>query len=134
MLNQVEYAITLARLRDLPQLSAIELAAARLLAGHAPASVLAETTCLDDFLEAQSRGHLWVALMKDLPVGFAQVEVLEPRVAHLKELDVDPEHGRRGIGTRLVMTVCDWATSAGYDFVTLTTFRHVRWNMPFYAN
>jgi len=31
------------------------------------------------------------------------------------------------------MTVCDWAASVGHRFVTLTTFRDVPWNMPFYA-
>ena len=53
-------------------------------------------------------------------------------VVHLQEIDVHPEHGRRGIGTHLVKTVCDWATVNGYRNVTLTTFRDVPWNMPFY--
>jgi hypothetical protein len=49
------------------------------------------------------------ALIKAVPVEFAHVEVLEPLVAHLKEIDVHPDHGQRGIGTGLVMVVCDWA-------------------------
>jgi predicted N-acetyltransferase YhbS len=69
----------------------------------------------------------------DAPVGFAHVEVIEPNAVHLEELDVHPEHGRRGLGTRLVMAVCDWAASTGFASVTLTTFRDVPWNMPFYA-
>ena len=128
-----ESTITRARWSDLAALAAIELAAAKLLAGHAPESVLAEATSLDEFQDAQRRGLLWVALLNELPVGFAHIEVLEPGTAHLKEIDVHPEHGRRGIGARLVTAVCDWATSAGYEAVTLTTFRDVRWNMPFYA-
>ena len=127
------YRITHARQKDLPRLAAIELAAARLLAGHAPDSVLSETTSLEELTRAQIHGHLWVALIKDEPVGFAHVEILDPFVAHLKEVDVYSEHGRRGIGTRLVMTICEWAHSAGYAFLTLTTFRDVPWNMPFYA-
>ena len=128
-----EYRIALARASDLPQLAAIELSAATLLAGHAPESVLTETTSHDVFTAAQRAGHLWVALSGDAPVGFAHVVVLEPAVAHLEEIDVLPEHGRRGLGSRLVMAVCDWAESAGYRSVTLTTFRDVPWNMPFYA-
>jgi len=31
------------------------------------------------------------------------------------------------------MAVCDWAASTGRAFVSLTTFRDVPWNMPFYA-
>jgi predicted N-acetyltransferase YhbS len=66
-------------------------------------------------------------------VGFAHVEILEPTVAHLEEIDVRPEHGRRGLGRRLVRAVCTWAESNGYQAVTLTTFRDVAFNMPFYA-
>jgi GNAT superfamily N-acetyltransferase len=128
-----EYTIANARQKDLPLLPAIELAAARLLAGHAPESVLSETTPNDILQTAQACGHLWVALAADVPVGFAHVDVLEPAVAHLEEIDVHPEHGRRGVGRRLVMAVCTWAETHGYRGVTLTTFRDVRFNMPFYA-
>jgi GNAT superfamily N-acetyltransferase len=127
------YIISQARQGDVPQLATIELAAADLLAGHAPDSVLRETTSLSELRYAQSQGRLWVALVKDVPVGFAHVEVIEPLGAHLKEIDVHPDHGRRGIGTSLVTAVCNWAALAGYACVTLTTFRDVSWNMPFYA-
>lgn len=127
------YTITNARPKDLSLLPAIELAAARLLAGHAPESVLTETTEHEVLEAAQRHGHLWVALADDVPVGFAHVEVLEPTVAHLEEIDVHPEHGRRGLGRRLVMAVSAWAASAGYREVTLTTFRDVPFNMSFYV-
>ena len=127
------YRITAARANDLPLLPAVELAAARLLAGHAPESVVTETTSDGELKEALLLGHLWVALADDVPVGFAHVKVLEPTVAHLEEIDVHPEHGRRGLGTKLVMAVCAWAARDGYRSVTLTTFRDLPWNMPFYA-
>ena len=127
------YKIAAARPRDLPLLPAIEVAAATLLAGHAPASVLTETTSQADLEDAQQRGHLWVALAEDVPVGFAHIEVLEPAVVHLEEIDVHPDHGRRGVGTELVFSVCRWAAANGYSCVTLTTFRDVPWNMPFYT-
>lgn len=127
------YRILPARPTDLGLLTAIELAAARLLAGHAPESVLTETTVEQDLARAQAAGRVWVALAEDQPVGFAHVELLEPAVAHLQEIDVHPDHGRRGLGTRLVTTVCEWARCLGYRSVTLTSFRDVPWNMPFYA-
>ena len=129
-----EYTITAARLCDLPFLPAIELAAAQILVGHAPESVLCETTSLQDLERAHHNGHLWVALRGDEPVGFAHVELLESATAHLKELDVHPKHGRRGIGRRLVLTVYEWARSSGFTSLTLTTFRDVPWNMPFYKS
>lgn len=127
------YRIAAAQPSDLPLLPVIELAAATLLAGHAPASVLAETTSQADLENARQRGHLWVALADGVPVGFAHIEVRAPDIAHLEEVDVHPEHGRRGLGRRLVLAVCQWAANNGYSWVTLTTFREVPWNMPFYA-
>ena len=127
------YKIAAARPSDLPLLPAIEVAAATLLAGHAPASVLTATTSQADFEGALRCGHLWVALADDVPVEFAHIEVLEPTIAHLEEIDVHPDHGRRGVGTELVFSVCRWAAANGYSCVTLTTFRDVPWNMPFYA-
>jgi GNAT superfamily N-acetyltransferase len=127
------YRIVGARPRDLHRLGAIELAAAMLLRGHAPDTVLNEVTGEQELKEAQRQGRLWVALAGDTPVGFAHVEVLEPNAAHLLEIDVHPDHGRRGLGRRLVAEVCRWAEVGGYPAVTLTTFRDVPWNMPFYA-
>ena len=127
------YTITPARPKDLAVLPTIELAAARLLVGHAPESVLNETTSDEVLTTARRHGHLWVALADDVPVGFAHIEVIEPTVAHLEEIDVHPQHGRRGLGTKLVRAICAWAIAEGYHAVTLTTFRDVPWNMPFYA-
>ena len=82
--------------------------------------------------EAQCDSRLWVALTGDrMPVGFAMVDTIDG-VAHLDELDVLPEFGRRGIGTRLVNTIIDWARENRSPRVTLTTFRHLPWNAPFY--
>jgi predicted N-acetyltransferase YhbS len=47
-------------------------------------------------------------------------------------MDVWPAHGRRGLGSRLLLHVCDWARAEGYAAVTLSTFRDVPWNGPFY--
>jgi GNAT superfamily N-acetyltransferase len=128
-----DYLITRARRRDLSLINDIESAAATLLRGLAPDAVLDEITSQQDLREAQQDGRLWVALSGDHPVGFAHVELIEWRVAHLKELDVHPDHGRRGVGTRLVAEVCRWAQRHEYLAVTLTTFRKVPWNMPFYS-
>ncbi len=83
--------------------------------------------------EAQRDGRLWVALnAKREPVGFAHACVIDDQ-AHVDEMDVHPDFARRGIGTALVNTVVAWATSQGFDALTLITFRHLPWNAPFYA-
>ena len=128
------YGVRRASVADLPLLPAIELAAAQLLRGFAPESVLAESTSIADFESARVNDLLWVASAGDEPVGFARVKRLEPGAAHLDELDVHPDHGRRGLGRRLVTAVCDWAAIDGLEAVTLSTFREPRWNQPFYAS
>lgn len=127
------YAIAPARAEDLPALPAIERAAARLLQGHAPESVLEETTDDRTLADAARHGRLWVARIGGAAVGFALVEMLADDLPHLDEVDVDPAHGRRGVGTALVRSVCEWVAASGYSSVTLTTFRAVAWNLPFYA-
>jgi N-acetylglutamate synthase-like GNAT family acetyltransferase len=52
--------------------------------------------------------------------------------AHLDEMDVMPDFGRQGVGTRLVRTIIDWARSDNHLELTLITFRHLPWNAPFY--
>jgi GNAT superfamily N-acetyltransferase len=127
------YSIVRARSAHLASLAAIELAAAQLLRGHAPESVLNDATDYGTFEEAARHGRLWVALVDERPVGFALVEMLADDLPHLDEVDVEPSHGRRGIGSALVRTACEWATSSGFSMLTLTTFRAVPWNLPFYA-
>ena len=119
---------------DVPLLPDIERAAAQLLRGHAPDRILAEASSLEALAEAQGKGHLWVARHSGKPVGFALVSVIGPTTVHLGEIDVHPDHGKRGLGRRLVREVCEWARRSGHREVTLTTFREVRWNMPFYAS
>jgi GNAT superfamily N-acetyltransferase len=54
--------------------------------------------------------------------------------AHLEQLSVHPDHGRRGIGRALLRAACEWATAHGYPELTLATYRDVPWNGPFYAS
>lgn len=129
------YRIEHATPEHLPFLPAIERDAGRLFIGYGlPDSVFADATSAEELQEAQEDGLLWVAVGPErVPVGFALVDVVDG-AAHLEEIDVHPDHGRRGIGVSLVRTVCDWAREAGYPAVTLTTFRDVPWNAPFYAS
>lgn len=128
------YRIVPARAPDLPFLPVIELAAATLLAGHAPESVLTETTPLSRFRQAMTGGRLWVALTAETPVGFAYVALLPSGAPHLQEMGVHPSHGRQGLGSRLLTSVCDWSAQHGHASLTLTTFRDVAFNMPFYEH
>ncbi|MFB9472014.1 GNAT family N-acetyltransferase [Nonomuraea salmonea] len=66
------------------------------------------------------------------PDGFALIGEVDGCV-HLDQLAVRPERMRQGIGGRLVAAVIDHARACGAPGVTLTTFRDVPWNGPWYA-
>jgi GNAT superfamily N-acetyltransferase len=79
-------------------------------------------------------GHeTWVAVLTSgKPAGYAVAGPLGGYF-HLRELSVDPPLGRRRIGTALVETVIAAAREKDFSGVTLTTFRDVPFNAPFYA-
>lgn len=127
------YRIALARPEDIAALASIERAAGELFRGHIPDALLSETTAEGELRCAQQTGLLWVALVDDRPVGFALLEAVSDRWLHLEEMDVHPAYARRGIGTALLDAIADRARQHGYVEITLTTFRDLVWNMPFYA-
>lgn len=53
--------------------------------------------------------------------------------AHLEQIAVHPDLGRRGIGGALLAASCARARDAGFGALTLTTFRDLEWNAPWYA-
>jgi ribosomal protein S18 acetylase RimI-like enzyme len=65
-------------------------------------------------------------------IGFAVVRVVDGE-GHLDELAVVPAQGRRGVGRALVDEVVAWTVAQELASITLTTFRDVPWNGPYYA-
>ncbi len=127
------YKVVPAAAKHLPFLPLIERSAASLFGDDFPAELLEVVTPAAVLLAAQHDGTLWVAVgPDDEPVGFARVVVAGARV-HLAELDVLPAHGRRGVGTALVQAAERWARSNDFSEITLTTYRDLPWNAPFYA-
>jgi GNAT superfamily N-acetyltransferase len=77
---------------------------------------------------------LVVLVHGDPPVGLCRIDGIAGG-AHLEQLSVHPDRGRRGIGRALLRAGCDWARAAGHDELTLATYRDaVPWNGPFYAS
>lgn len=126
-------AVRLARPEECELLPSIEDDAGKLFAEVGMVEIANGTNVpAEKHREAQARGELWVAIDdRDRPVGFANVEVRDA-CAFLKELAVHPSHGKRGLGRELVETVAAWAKAKGYPALTLTTFRDVPWNGPWY--
>ena len=77
-------------------------------------------------------GRVWVVDGEDgTPLAYVLVDVLD-RAAHVEQVSVDPAARGRGLGARLLEHVAAWAASNGMQAVTLTTFRDVPWNAPYY--
>jgi len=77
-----------------------------------------------------------VAVADGEVVGFAHVVLLDDghaTRAHLEQVSVLPQHGRRGTGARLVRAAAEEARWDGFGELSLCTYRHVPWNGPFYA-
>ncbi|WP_433253971.1 GNAT family N-acetyltransferase [Streptosporangium sp. CA-135522] len=111
---------------ELPGLAAVETAADGVFAQVG--IVFPEGTTMIEETRDPSR----VLVAGAPPVGFAMIGRVDGLV-HLDQLAVHPDHGRRGVGGRLLEAVCDHAASTGSAAVTLTTFRDVPWNGPWYA-
>jgi GNAT superfamily N-acetyltransferase len=120
-------AIRTARPDELALLPPLEAAAdtifSRLAIGPLP----------DPGSEEDLAAALVVLVAGDPPQGFASIRALVGG-AHLEQLSVHPDHGRRGIGRALVRAAVEWAAVHGYDELTLATYRDVPWNAPFYAS
>lgn len=135
MAGTSSYRIELAAREHLPALPEIEVRASERFPSEDIATEMrAHGLPLSFFEKAQEAGRLWTAVWEreETPVGFAVASMVDG-APHLFEMDVLEEHGRKGLGARLVLAVADWARSAGFESLTLTTFRHLPWNAPFYA-
>jgi GNAT superfamily N-acetyltransferase len=127
------YRIRLAHPEEVPRLRAIEDAAGTIFSGLGLIDEALDVSFpLDDLARLVAMGQVWVACLEGgLPVGMVVASVQEEAV-YVEEMDVLPEHGRRGLGGRLLACVCTWAREQGHAAVTLSTFRDVPWNGPFY--
>ncbi|WPZ15330.1 GNAT family N-acetyltransferase [Nitratireductor rhodophyticola] len=112
----------------------MEARAARLFAAHGYAALAATPAMASEAFDriALENQTLVAEHETDGAVGFAICGAIGPFL-HLKELSVAPEHGKRGLGTALLSAVVGESVSRGLDGVSLSTFRAVPFNAPFYA-
>jgi GNAT superfamily N-acetyltransferase len=126
-----DWSLRLARPADALSMPEVERAAAVAFAGEIsidPNAVRTEA----DYARLIRRGHCLVAHVGDAMAGFLAAEPFN-RELHIWEMDVHPRFGRRGIGAGLVRAAMIDARNTGFKALTLTTFRDLAWNAPFYA-
>lgn len=130
------WIIRLARPHDGDALSTIEIAAAQIFRDVDDLQWLADGPPLCAIQQQQMIDHGTVLVATDLhnqPVGFLSGKVEEDRL-HIVELSVLPDWQRLGIGRTLIDAVKELAIQRQLRALSLTTFRHLPWNAPFYAS
>lgn len=126
------FEIRLAHSDEAPAVPAIERAAAAAFAPWGLDALFASaTTPLEVLAEAQARDHLLVAVHGGRVIGFAMISRVDWH-AHLDELGVHPEHGRRGVGRALLDAALERAHAEGRTRMTLATMRAIPFNGPWY--
>ncbi|MEO1593089.1 MAG: GNAT family N-acetyltransferase [Cyanobacteria bacterium J06632_22] len=137
----MDYSIRLAQRAEVPQLPAIELAAAQQYRPYLSQLELTPNHLVDlapiaFMLKAQRDQRLWVAEVASNAAASTLVGfVLTRELTHsffIVEIDVLPDHSRCGVGSALMQAACEAGAARGFSTITLTTFRHVPWTIPFY--
>lgn len=87
----------------------------------------------DAYRPALADGRLLVAVdERDAPLGFIRLEILDGD-PHVEQVSVHPDHAGHGIGASLLAAAEQQARARGHRRITLTTFRDVPWNGPYYT-
>lgn len=128
------YSITRAAAEEIPTLVEIDVAAAMLFADtglisdeglldHVPEDVIAAgIEAREVFLAREHHGH---------PIGFTLTSE-RGGTLYLDQISVHPDHGQQGVGSGLLKRVIEDAKDRKFKRLTLSTFRKVAWNAPFY--
>src|SRR5678815_5441275 len=132
----MDESITIRRARpqDAPLLPAVEKSAGEAFRALSDLAWIAD----DRVVEAQSYdepirdGTVWIAERERRIVGVLLAECANDAL-HIDELAVVRDSQQRGIGRQLLDAAVAYARVKGLSALTLTTFRHVAWNAPFYA-
>lgn len=78
------------------------------------------------------RGRAWVTEESGTVAAYLLVDVVDGE-GHVEQVSVDPAFAGRGLGRALVEHAAAWARDAGHTALTLTTYRDVPWNGPYYV-
>lgn len=137
------------RADELEGLRAIERAAGRPFADIGMPEIAAdEPPSVAELGAYRARNRAWVVTAPgagdgpdaDRPVGYVLVDVLDDpgpggeaaRAAHIEQISVDPAWAGQRLGAELIEHVAGEARRQGLDALTLSTFRDVPWNAPYY--
>jgi GNAT superfamily N-acetyltransferase len=115
---------------------AVELSGAQAFRGYdVPEEVFVEASPVERWRPGQAAGTIWVAegATSGELIGFLAASRHDDRL-HIDEFAVVQAWQGRGLGRRMMAHVIDWARREGLAALSLTTFRSIPWNAPFYRS
>lgn len=119
---------------DIPALPAIERAAAQRFNTLPELRWLAAGPAIGAARHQHfaSANMSWLALAEGQPVGFLLAEAHDASL-FIVEFSIHLDWQGRGLGRRLMAYAIEQAREKGFSALTLTTFREVPWNAPWYT-
>lgn len=129
-----EFSIRTAGVADIARLREIAVAADRQFAQVGMADLAgAEPTDAETFDRLIAARSVWIIEDSEAqsPIAFAVTAEIDTAL-HLAQVSVHPDYARQGVGRRLTEYLIDQARRSSHHAVTLTTFRDVPWNAPYY--
>ena len=128
--------ITSARIRvasplDLDRLADLEVEAGQIFHSVGLSDVADDVPDRESLGRSLGQGFVWVAEVDGEIAGYIVATVLD-RNAHIGQVSVAPAYARQGLGRLLITHLEAWGRGNNRPATTLTTFRDVPWNAPYY--
>lgn len=129
------YPIRQATLDDIPSIRALERAASEPFRNIGMAAIADDEPMSPEVLASYIQGHrAWVIGARSVEL---QAYCLVLRVdgwAHIEQVSVNPLWRGRRLGRSLIEHLSAWGDAESLAGLTLTTFRRVPWNGPYYGS
>jgi len=127
-----EYKLRLTTYEDIPALRFIEKQAGERfrdvglakIADHDPLEAEEHALAIEE-------GLSFVIIKGEEPVGFLVADWLDEAL-HIAEINVHPDHGGRRLSEVLINAAKGLCAEKGRKYLSLSTFRDVPWNAPYY--
>lgn len=132
-MDELSIQIREARPGDVAHLPDIERSAAQIFKQDKDLAWLADddvqpTSLHQNYIQARNS---WVAVHDEIPIGFIN-GVEYNKTFHICEISVSEEWQSQGVGRALLSAVEQIMCDRGITMITLTTFKDIPWNAPFY--
>lgn len=87
---------------------------------------------LEQLHQYATAGRAWVYVDGlDYPLAYLLADIVDGE-GHVEQVSVHPDHAHQGLGRELLHAARVWARGHGMHRQTLSTFRDVPWNAPYY--